>query len=574
MNTLSGIAASRGIAIGPAFLFRRSQIKFDRYTVDDPQAEWARFTAALATAKQQLTAIHAKALQEFGPEEAAIFEAHAMILDDPELLSAVQSAVTGQGLNAEAALYDTAEMYAQMLEQIEDEYLRARAADIRDVSSRILRALLGISEAPAEGLKAPAIIVAADLTPSDTALLDKALVLGFCTAAGGATDHTAILARSLGLPAVVGAGESVMGIKAGAALVVDGGAGAVLINPDKKTVAVYEERRQAAQRIQAEALKHAGQPATTTDGHTVEVVANIGNVEDARAAVASGAEGVGLFRTEFLYLEQSTLPDEEQQYRAYKEILEQFGKQPVILRTLDIGGDKELPYLPMPHEMNPFLGLRAIRLCLAHPEVFKPQLRAALRAGVGHNLLLMFPMVATVGEVLAARELLEECRAELKRERKPAADVQVGIMVEIPSAAVIADQLARVVDFFSIGTNDLSQYTMAADRSNGAVAPLVSGFQPAVLRLVHDVIRAAHAEGKWVGMCGELAGEPLAIPILIGLELDEFSMNPPAVPIAKEIIRSLSLAEAKKLAAAVLDMETPERIQQYVLDCVPAAHVS
>ena len=574
MKTLRGIAASRGIAIGPAFHFRRADLSFERCTVEDPAAEWARFQAALETAREQLADVYAKAEAESGAAQAAIFQAHALMLEDPELLDAVRTAIEEQCINAEAALSDAAETYAQMLETLDDEYLSARAADVRDVAARVLRILLGVAESPTANLTVPSIILARDLTPSDTVLLDKSLVLGFCTAEGGATSHTAILARGLGLPAIVGAGPSVLEIPDGAMLVLDGGDGTLLVGPDEGTVAEYRARQAAATVVLARAREKAHEPAVTRDGHRVEVVANIGNVEGARAALEAGAEGVGLLRTEFLYLERSRLPDEEEQYRAYRAIVDVFGDRPVVLRTLDIGGDKDLPYLDLPHEMNPFLGLRAIRLCLARPELFRPQLRAALRAGAGRNLKLMFPMVATVSEVRAARAVLEECRAELLAEGQPVAEkMEVGIMVEIPAAALMADHLAAEVDFFSIGTNDLSQYTLAADRTNAQVAPLATGFQPAVLRLVRDVIAAAHAQGKWVGLCGELAGEPLAIPILLGLGLDEFSMNPPAIPLAKQIIRALTLEEAQEVAQAALKLDSPDAVQALVRERVPAANV-
>jgi phosphoenolpyruvate-protein phosphotransferase len=574
VKTLRGIAASRGIVIGPAFRFRQADLRFERYTVEDPAAEWARLQVALETAREQLAEVYAKAEAESGAEQAAIFQAHALMLEDPELLDAVRTAIEEQNVNAEAALSDAAEMYAQMLEALDDEYLSARAADVRDVAARVLRLLLGVAEIPTAGLTAPSIILARDLTPSDTVMLDKSLVLGFCTAEGGATSHTAILARGLGLPAVVGAGLDVLEILDGATLVLDGGDGMLLVEPDKQAVAGYRVRQAATGTVLAQARERAHEPAVTRDGHRVEVVANIGNVEGAQAALESGAEGVGLLRTEFLYLERDHLPDEEEQYQAYRAIVDVFGDWPVILRTLDIGGDKELPYLDLPDEMNPFLGLRAIRLCLARPELFKPQLRAALRAGAGCNLKVMFPMVATVAEVREARAVLEECRAELLAEGQPVAEeVEIGIMVEVPAAALMADHLAAEVDFFSIGTNDLSQYTLAADRTNAQVAPLASGFQPAVLRLVRDVIVAAHARDKWVGLCGELAGEPLAVPILLGLGLDEFSMNPPAIPLAKQVIRALTLDEARKVAQAAMELDSPEAVQALVRKLVPAANV-
>jgi phosphotransferase system enzyme I (PtsI) len=429
---------------------------------------------------------------------------------------------------------------------------------------------MNVAESPTEGLKEPSIILADDLTPSDTVLLDKSKVLGFCIAQGSATSHTAILARGLGLPAVAGAGMEVMQVLTGTFLIVDGTNGVVIIEPDQTTEKQYRQRMETSQNIQTEALKFAHASANTKDGVEVEVVANIGNVEDAKFAIENGAEGVGLLRTEFLYLERNALPTEEEQYQAYKAILDVFGVNPVVLRTLDVGGDKEIPYLHLDKEMNPFLGERALRLCLNRPDIFKPQLRAALRAGVGHNLKIMFPMVATLSCVRAAMVVVNECKAELKKEGTPFADdAEIGIMVEIPSAAVIADQLAKEVDFFSIGTNDLSQYTMAADRTNPKVAELSNAFQPAVLRLIKMVIDAAHAEHKWVGMCGELAGEPLAAPILIGLGLDEFSMSPPFIPLVKQIIRNLNAKEMVDLADGALQLESPKDIQEFVKQEVP-----
>jgi phosphoenolpyruvate-protein phosphotransferase len=574
MKILHGIAASRGIATGPAFHFKRVTLTIDTRSCDDTAAEWARLEAALKTAYEQIEAVRAKAERESGAGQAEIFEAQAMMLDDPELLDGVRNAIEQGHINAEAALNTTAEIYAQALAALEDEYLSARAADVRDVANRVLRILMNVADSPTAGLETPSIILANDLAPSDTVLLDKALVLGFCTVLGGATSHTAILARGLGLPAVVGAGENVLNVADGAPLILDGTSGALIVEPDRSTLDDYASRKASAAAIEAQARLHAHEPAITRDGHQVEVVANIGSIEGARAALEAGAEGVGLLRTEFLYMDRPMLPTEEEQYAAYKAIADAFGKLPVVLRTLDIGGDKELPYLEMAPEENPFLGVRAIRLCLPHPELFKPQLRAALRAGVGNNLKLMFPMVATVGEVEQARAVLEECRTELQVEGQASAETEIGIMIEIPAAAVMADRLAEVVDFFSIGTNDLSQYTMAADRTNAQLAALASGFQPAVLRLIQRVIEAAHARGKWVGLCGELAGEPLAIPILLGLGLDEFSMNPPAVPLAKQIIRSLSQEEARGIALQVLNLDSAEQVEAWVREHVPAANLA
>jgi phosphotransferase system enzyme I (PtsI) len=575
MKIIRGIPASPGIAIGPAFLYQRQEIIIKTFPVEDPCVEWARFENAVNIASRQLDEVYDRAKTESGVEQAEIFNAQAMMLKDPELLHMVRSTIEDEKINIESALFDATEHYAQMLEQLDDEYLSARAADVRDVANRLLRILLNISESPSAQLNIKSIILAQDLTPSDTVLIDKSFVLGFCTAEGGATSHTAILARGLGLPAVVGTGPEILKPEGCTSLILDGNEGKLIIEPDIKKVKSYQEKQKTFLTIQEGAQKHAHEPAITLDGHHVDVVANIGNVEDAQIAINAGAEGVGLLRSEFLYLERTSLPSEEEQVQAYKAIADAFGDQPVILRTLDIGGDKNLPYLNLPAETNPFLGVRAIRLCLARPDLFEPQLRAALRAGFGNNLKLMFPMVATIDEVRQGRKLLEKCRQELLDEGHQVNEhMEIGIMIEIPAAAVIADQLANEIDFFSIGTNDLSQYTLAVDRTNAQVAHLASSFHPSVLRLIKQVIDAAHAKGKWVGLCGELAGEPLAIPILLGLGLDEFSMNPPAIAIAKQIIRSLSSEDVKQIAENALELENAEDVKTYIKQHVPVANLS
>jgi phosphotransferase system enzyme I (PtsI) len=565
VKTVQGIAASRGIAIAPAFKLRRSDLRFDRTTVKDRAAEKTRLDEALHVARTQLAQVREQAEAASGADEAAIFEAHALMLEDPELLDGVTRSILNQGLNAEAALHDGGEKYTAMLEALDNPYLRARAADVRDVVARVMRILLGGAESPMAGLEKPSVILARDLTPSDTIMLDKALVLGFCTAEGGPTAHTAILARSLGLPAIVGAGADILEIADGTCVAMDGGDGTLIVDPTEMIVRDWTERQQNASKVMSHARQRAHESATTRDGHRVEVAANIGSPDDAAAAREAGAEGVGLFRSEFLYLERNSLPDEEEQYQAYRAVADVFGELPVVVRSLDVGGDKELPYLDMAPEANPFLGLRGLRLCLVQPDIFRPQLRALLRAAAGRNVKLMFPMVSTVGEVRQARAIVEECRAELRSAGTPAADkMEVGIMIEVPAAAIMAEHLAPEVDFFSIGTNDLSQYTLAADRTNARVSRLANAFHPAVLRLIRDVILAAHARGKWVGVCGELAGEPLAIPILLGLGLDEFSMNVPAIPLAKEVLRRLTRPEAQEIAKAALALPTPEAIREMV----------
>ena len=564
MRQLQGITASTGIAIGPAYIYRPETLTVERWKVDDPAAEWARFTQAVEQAKAEIGAIRSQAAAEVGKAEAKIFTAHQLFLEDPALLDRVRGQIEGEGSNAEAALAEAVAGYAELLRGMEGEVFRQRAADVEDVGRRVLRILLGVRETSLAELPKPVVVVAHDLTPSDTAQMDKERALGFCTAIGGTTSHTAILARSLGLPAVVGLGEGALNIPDRTPLIIDGGKGLVIVNPDESTLADYRARQEALLTQQLAAKRAAQRPAQTLDGQRVEVVANVGDVASARVALEHGAEGVGLLRTEFLYLDRATMPGEEEQYAAYRAIADLMGDRPLIVRTFDIGGDKQLPYLDISHELNPFLGWRAIRLSLDQVDLFRTQLRAILRAGHERNVKIMFPMIADVGEVRRAKDVLAGVRAELEAEGVPAASgVEVGIMVEIPAAALAADVLAEEVDFFSIGTNDLIQYTMACDRTNEKVAYLYQPLHPAILRLVKQVIEAAHAAGKWVGMCGEMAGQPEAIPILLGLGLDEFSMSAAAIPRAKALIAAITLDKAREVAAEALRMSTADQIRSY-----------
>lgn len=572
MKKYQGVASSRGIAIGPVFQFRRAELVIGTCENQDPFSEWKRLDSALETARKQLNQVYEKALNETDEAQAEIFQFHIMMTEDADLLDRVKNSLEDRRTNVEPVYMEVCQGYADELAAMDNEYFAARSADVLDVANRVLRILMGVAESPTAGLIVPSVIVADDLTPSDTILLDKTLVLGFCTAQGSTTSHAAILARGLGLAAVGGAGSDVLAFKNGTGLIIDGGAGLVIAEPDESTVNAYRQRAEQVRTLQVEAQKYAHEPAVTLDGFRPEISSNIGDVAGAKKAVGFGAEGVGLLRTEFLYMDRPSMPTEEEQYQAYKAILQEFGTKPVVLRTLDIGGDKELSYLKMDPEMNPFLGVRALRLCFKHPDMFKAQLRAALRAGVGYNLKIMFPMVATLSEVREARKYVNICRDELKAEGISFAEnIEIGIMVEIPAAAVCADMLAREVDFFSIGTNDLSQYTMAADRGNPGVANLSDAFQPSVLRLIRDVIDASHKHGKWTGMCGELAGEPLAAPLLVGLGLDEFSMSPPMVPVIKALIRTLNAKEMKALATEALEKETVEEVRGLVRNRVPAA---
>lgn len=564
LRKLQGIAASSGIAIGPAYLYLPAEIVVERRKVTDTATEEAKLAAALEACRTELNLVHRGLFERLGEDEARIIEAQLLILEDPALIDRVKEKISG-GINVELAVEEVIASYAALMEDMEDEYLRARGADIRDVGNRLLRHLLGLPSASLAELREPSVVVARDLAPSDTAQLDKELVLGFGTSMGGTTSHTAILARMLGIPAVVGIGAELLSIRPQQQLVLDGKEGVVIVEPDSKTIEHYLKERDRSQEVQEKALAVAHQPAITTDGHQVEAVANIGDVRSAEEALSWGAEGVGLFRTEFLFLEARFAPSEEEQYQAYWAVAELMGERPLVIRTLDIGGDKKLPYLQLDKEMNPFLGCRAVRLSLRRRELFKAQLRAILRAGVGANVKVMFPMIAVLEELRAAKEVLEEAKTELEAEGMAHAErLEVGIMVEIPSAVIGADLLAPEVDFFSIGTNDLIQYAMACDRTNEQVGYLYEPFHPVVLRLIQWTIEAGHSHGKWVGMCGEMAGNLEAIPILLGLGLDEFSMNARAIPQAKALIRSLSLSQAQEIARETMMMTDAAQIQNYV----------
>ncbi len=565
MHTFQGIPASPGIAIGPAFKLQETELSIKHTTVSNVEMEIERFEAAVSEAAVQIGAIKEKAISEASPEEAAIFDAHALFLQDPALIDAIQEAIREQALNAEAAVSDGVEAQASALEALQDAYFSARAADVRDVGQRLLRILLGVSEVDLSSLTQPSIIVAKDLSPSDTVRLNKQMVLGFLTALGGPTSHTAILAKALSLPAVLGVGDAVLEIGSGVTVALDGSNGEVVADPDKKTQADFVQRKAIFDDQSAAALTRAHEPATTKDRVEVEIVANVGNPEDTQQALDHGAEGIGLLRTEFLYMERPSAPDEGEQLAAYDTILDLMQDRPVVVRTLDVGGDKAIPYLDLGEEANPFLGWRAIRMTLDEPDFFKIQLRALLRASPGHDLRIMFPMVATLSELRSARALLEEARGEVIEAGHPVAErVQVGIMVEVPSVVVLADRFAKEVDFFSIGTNDLTQYTLAAERTNEKVAHLGDACHPAVLRQIQRVIEAAHKEGIWVGLCGELAGDADAIPILLGMGLDEFSMAPASIPRAKDIIRKWIIADAQALIATVLDLDTAEEVRAYI----------
>ncbi|KPD01372.1 Phosphoenolpyruvate-protein phosphotransferase [Geobacillus sp. BCO2] len=538
---IHGIAASSGIAIAKAYRLETPHLAAEKRTVADVEAEIARLEAAVAKAKEELEAIKQHALEKLGEDKAAIFAAHLLVLDDPELLNPIKEKIKTEQVNAEYALHETASFFISMFEGMDNEYMKERAADIRDVTKRVLAHLLGVTISNPSLISEEVVIIAEDLTPSDTAQLNRQYVKGFATDIGGRTSHSAIMARSLEIPAVVGTKAVTAEVKNGDMVIVDGLDGQVVVNPSPELLARYEEKRARYEEQKAEWAKLVDQPTVTADGVHVELAANIGTPDDVKGALANGAEGIGLYRTEFLYMGRSELPTEDEQFAAYKTVLEQMNGKPVVVRTLDIGGDKELPYLQLPKEMNPFLGFRAIRLCLEMQDMFRTQLRALLRASVHGNLKIMFPMIATLDEFRQAKAILLEEKEALLRQGVAVADgIEVGMMVEIPAAAVMADQFAKEVDFFSIGTNDLIQYTMAADRMNERVSYLYQPYNPAILRLISHVIDAAHREGKWVGMCGEMAGDPIAIPILLALGLDEFSMSATSILPARAQLKQLA----------------------------------
>ncbi|MFP3124361.1 phosphoenolpyruvate--protein phosphotransferase [Ectobacillus funiculus] len=562
---IQGIAASNGIAIAKAFRLENPDFTIEKKSVADAAAEVARLEAALETSKGELSAIKDRALTELGADKAAIFEAHLLVLNDPELVNPVKDRINSEALNAEFAMNEVANMFIGLFEGMDNEYMKERAADIRDVTKRVLAHLLGINFSNPSTISEEVIIIAEDLTPSDTAQLNRTYAKGFTTDIGGRTSHSAIMARSMEIPAVVGTKVVMEQIKNGDLVIVDGLDGNVVVNPSAEELRAYEEKKANHEAQKAEWAKLKNEHTVTADGHQVELVANIGTPKDVKGVLDNGGEGVGLYRTEFLYMGRDNLPTEEEQFDAYKTVLESMEGKPVVVRTLDIGGDKELPYLHLPKEMNPFLGYRAIRLCLDEQDVFRTQLRALLRASVYGNLKIMFPMIATVDEFRQAKAVLLEEKDKLVQSGVTVSDsIEVGMMVEIPASAVLADVFAKEVDFFSIGTNDLIQYTMAADRMNEQVAYLYQPYNPSILRLVKMVIDAAHKEGKWAGMCGEMAGDSLAIPLLIGLGLDEFSMSATSILAARTQIRKLSKPQMEELAQKALQMATAEEVVELV----------
>lgn len=564
---LKGIAASDGIAAAKAYMLVQPDLSFSETSIDDPEAEIKRLDDAVEASKSELELIKQKATENLGEEEAQVFEAHLTILADPELLGQIKDKIKNDKVNAEAALKSVTDMFIEMFEAMTDNaYMQERAGDIRDVTKRIMSHLLGVTLPNPALIQEEVVIVAHDLTPSDTAQLDRNYVKGFITDIGGRTSHSAIMSRTLEIPAVVGSGSATTDIQEGEMVIIDGINGDALVDPTDAELADYKQKAAefAAQKEEWARLKDA--KSVSADGKEVLLGANIGTPDDVLGANDNGAEAVGLFRSEFLYMNSNELPTEDEQYEAYKAALEGMSGKQVVVRTMDIGGDKELPYLPLPEEQNPFLGYRAIRICLDRQDIFRTQLRALLRASKYGRLAIMFPMIATVQEFKDAKAIFEEEKANLVASGVEVSDdIQVGMMMEIPAAAMIADKLAKYADFFSIGTNDLIQYSMAADRGNERVSYLYQPYNPSILRLIKNIIDASHKEGKWTGMCGEMAGDQIAVPLLLGLGLDEFSMSATSILKTRSLIKKLDSKEMKELAdRAVSDCETVDEVVSLV----------
>jgi multiphosphoryl transfer protein len=561
---LSGLPGAPGIATGPARHFRAPEPEIPTGSSGDPGAEWEALTKARERVRDEIRAARDSVATRAGEYNAAIFDAHLLFLDDEALLGPARRAID-EGANAAQAWHDAAEAVAAQYRGLDDEYMQARAEDLTGVARQVVAAVTG-GEAAAS-LSGRGIVVANDLTPADTASLDRTLALGIATAAGSPTSHSAILARSLGIPAVVGAGEALLGVEEGMELLLDGDAGTIDVEPDAELTAEYEERGAAKRRSAELAQASAAEPALTRDGRRIEVVANIGAPSDVAAAIENGAEGVGLLRTEFLFLDRDTMPSEDEQHAVYSTIAEALQGRPLILRTLDVGADKPLPYVAQRPEANPFLGVRGIRLAFEQPELLETQLHAVVRTAAEHPLKVMFPMVATLDELRRAKEALDSVRAQLE-----AVELEVGVMIEVPAAALAAEQFAPEVDFFSLGTNDLTQYTLAAERGNAAVAELADGLHPAVLRLIGMVAEAASEHGKWAGVCGELASDPIAVPALVGLGIVELSANAPAIPAVKAAVRAIDAEVAHEQAERALELDSAADVRRlFAPDAVPSA---
>jgi phosphotransferase system enzyme I (PtsI) len=558
---LHGIGASKGIAIGPVFKFSREKIKIDSSKIEDTEKEIEKFEDAVEQSIIEIKKIRDKTVENIDENHGAIFDAHMEILKDPELHRETKDLIINEKLNCAKAFKNTVDKFVMLFNEMDVEYMKERANDIIDVSNRVLYHMLNIDIKDLSKIKKDSIIVANDLTPSDTASLNTDYVIGFATLKGGNTSHSAIMARTLEIPAVVGIENLLESCRDGDRIIIDGIDGEVIIEPSDEEVKFYEKKAEDYKNELSDLKKYKNKPSTTKDGRTVEISGNIASHEDVENLLEKGGDGVGLYRTEYLFIGKKYCPTEEEQYNSYKKVLEMMGDKPVIIRTLDIGGDKDVEYMDTKKELNPFLGHRAIRLCLENQDIFKEQVRALLRASIYGNLKIMFPMIATIEEFREAKSMVLKEKEELLKEGYEIKHIDIGIMVEVPSAALIADKFAKEVDFFSIGTNDLIQYTFAADRMNERVSYLYQPYHPSLLRLIKMVIDASHKEGKWTGMCGELAGNEKALPLMLGLGLDEFSMNSSNILKIRKLICSFDYSKAKKVADKALKMTSSKEVE-------------
>ncbi|MDD5772903.1 MAG: phosphoenolpyruvate--protein phosphotransferase [bacterium] len=568
-NNFKGIPASPGIISGKAFVIDRDNFVIEKKKIIQGQIknELLRLNRAVVNTKREIFELKERLSKELGDSEARIFDAHLLILEDPVFTKDIIDKIEKEKLSAEYALSEILEKTALVFEKINDIYLKERSADLKDVGRRLIHNLLGYKKRTISELDKKVIIIAHDISPSDTASMKKDKVIGFATDIGGQTSHTAIIARSLAIPAVVGLRNIIGSVKTGDEVLIDGNQGIVIIEPSDKTLKAYQSIKKKFQVFEKELKKVTKLPAETQDGHSVELVGNIESPEEIDTVLAHGGEGIGLFRTEFLYLNRNNLPTEEEQFEVYKKAAEKVGARPIIIRTLDIGGDKFISYMDISPEVNPFLGLRAIRLCLEHPEIFKVQLRAILRASAFGQIKIMFPMISGLSQLKEAKRILNEVKEGLEKDKIGYdKDMELGVMVETPSAAVIADILAKEVDFFSIGTNDLIQYTLAVERTNEKIAYLYEPLHPAIIRLLKNIIDAGHKEGIWVGLCGEMASIPLFVIILLGMGLDEFSTNIVSLPLVKKIIRSTTYRDAKILVDNIMGLSSSVEIRKYIQD--------
>lgn len=562
---MRGLGTSVGIGIGKILIYKEPELNIFKNTVEDMDAEIERLDKCISDAIAEIDNIYSITLEKMGKKEADIFTAHKLVLSDPEYIGPIKEKIKSENVNSEWAVNEVTNFYISLFGEIEDEYLRERAADIQDVANRLLRILLNIKNKDLSLIDEQTIIVANDLTPSDTVQMNGDMVVGIVTEIGGRTSHSSILARTMNIPAICGVKDITDVVKDNDLMIIDGSTGEIILNPAMEQVEIYRQKKILMDNMRKELERMKGQDSISIEGYRVEISGNIGGLHDIDKVLENDGEGVGLYRTEFLYMDNDRLPSEEEQFEAYKIVAEKLEGKPLIIRTLDVGGDKDIPYLKIPKEMNPFLGYRAIRFCLNNKEIFKTQIRAILRASVYGNIKMMFPMISSIEELRQSKLIFEEVKDDLREENISFNDsIELGIMVEIPAVAIHSRQFAKEVDFFSIGTNDLIQYTLAVDRGNQEISNLYNQFHPAVLSLIKMIIENAHKEGIWVGMCGEAAGDEKLIPILLGMGLDEFSMSPSSILKARHIIRNTSKMEMKAKIEHILNLSTAYDVEKYI----------